>query len=119
MNYFDCKKLKRMIDKQRLDVAELREDAVSISVSADDMPRSGTHTSRTERAVERLAVEEARLVHLERRLHQAIVSIPDEYIRKMIRLKVCKGKSWNWIAQSMGGGNTGDSVRKICVRYKW
>lgn len=119
MNYFDCKRLKRMIDKQRLEVAELRESAVSISTGADGMPKQSVSGSKTERMVEQLAVEEARLIHLEKRLYQAIMSIPDEYIRRMIRLKVCKNYSWNWIAQKLGGNNTGDSIRKLCVRYHW
>ena len=119
MNYFDCKRLKRMIDAQRLHVAELRESAAGIAAKADGMPKSGAHGSKTERMVERIAVEEERLVHLEKRLYQAIVSIPDEYIRRMIRLKICKGYSWNKIAFILGGNNSGDSIRMTCVRYRW
>lgn len=119
MNYFDCKKLKRMIDIQRLEVAELRCRSASISVSIDGMPKASNNGSRTERSVEKLTIEEEKLRHLERMLYSSLIAIPDEYIRKLIHLKILRGKSWNWIAIKLGGSNTGDSVRKACVRYHW
>ena len=118
MNYLDCKKLKREIDKQKLRLAEVKESGSSITVSLSDMPKGGTSVNRTELAVENIEAEEIKLKKLEQQLRDTIDSIPDEYIRKIIDLKINKGKSWTWIAVNKGNGSK-DSIRKMCVRYFW
>lgn len=89
--------MKRKIEKQRLHIAELEESAVP----------------------EDLEVERIRLEHLENTLRDAINRIPDEYIKKIIHLRIEKNKSWKWIAMKQGGNNTDDCIKKMCYRYFW
>ena len=41
----------------------------------------------------------------------------DPYISTMLRLHYINGYRWKDIAQRTGGGNTQESVRKMCHRY--
>lgn len=41
----------------------------------------------------------------------------DPYIGIMLRMHYVEGKRWRDIAQRLGGGNTDESVRKMCHRY--
>ena len=41
----------------------------------------------------------------------------DEYFGTMLRLHYIGGKTWTAIAITQGGGNTKESVRKMCHRY--
>ena len=42
-----------------------------------------------------------------------------KYVENCIYLHYAKGYSWKKIAIDIGGGNTEDSVRKMCSRYVW
>ena len=119
MNYLDCKRLKRDIQKQRLTVAELRESMVRISPSISDMPHASASGSKTERSVESLTIEQLRLESMEHRLRAMVDSIPDAYIREIFRMRITRNKTWQWIALHIEGRNSADSVRKMCHRYKW
>lgn len=46
-----------------------------------------------------------------------IANIGDSHTRRIIRFRFVDGYSWNEVADRIGGGNTEDSVRKICERY--
>lgn len=119
MTYFDCKRIKRMIDRQRLRVAELREKTTSFSVNLDGMPKCSSSNSRTEQAVEDIQAEEIKLKHLEDLLSNALKAIPDKYMQELINLKVNKNRSWTWIAVNKGNGSSGNSIRMMCHRYRW
>ena len=41
----------------------------------------------------------------------------DPYISTMLRMHYIEGWRWRDIAQRIGGGNTQESVRKMCHRY--
>lgn len=41
----------------------------------------------------------------------------DPYISTMLRLHYVSGWRWSDIAQRQGGGNTKESIRKMCHRY--
>ena len=119
MNYLDCKRLKRDIQKQRLKVADLRDSAVRISPVLSDMPKAQTSGSKTERAVESLTMEQLRLESMEHRLRAMVDSIPDEFMREIYRQRIHRDKTWQWIAMHIEGHNSADSVRKMCHRYRW
>lgn len=119
MTYYELKALRKSIDAQKLKVAVLREKSVSLSSAADDMPHiSGTH-DRVGTDVDNVIIEEERLNGLYTRLTESIKAIPDEYIRTLIHCRLMKQWSWTRIAMETGGGNTGNTIRMQCVRYKW
>lgn len=119
MNYIDCKKLKRDIQKQRLKVADLRYSAVRISPVYSDMPHAQQNGSKVEKAVESLTMEQLRLESMEYRLRAMIDSIPDDFMREIFRQRIHKDRTWQWIALHIEGHNSSDSIRMMVHRYKW
>ncbi len=53
----------------------------------------------------------------ERRVTKFIDAIDDEYIRRIFRLRFIMCYPWNKVAETVGGGNTEDAVKKTCYRY--
>ena len=57
------------------------------------------------------------------RLNREMKSVRDyfdsiePYISTMLRMHYIEGRRWKDIAQRVGGGNTQDSIRKMCHRY--
>lgn len=50
-------------------------------------------------------------------IERFISDIKDSHIRRIVRLRVVDGMSWNEVADNVGGGNTEDSVKKVYYRY--
>lgn len=50
-------------------------------------------------------------------VEQFITSVDDSRIRRIINLRFLENKSWNEVADCIGGGNTEDSVRKSFTRF--
>ena len=50
-------------------------------------------------------------------VEQFLASVDDSFIRRIINLRFLDNKTWNEVAECMGGGNTEDSVRKCFVRF--
>ena len=50
-------------------------------------------------------------------IEEFIASINDSRIRRIINLRFLENKSWNEVADCIGGGNTEDSVRKSFTRF--
>lgn len=121
MNYYELKRLKTNIDAQKLRVAAARAQAVSLSASIDGTPPpdGGTVYDRVGMSVGHIIIEEEKLNALYERFTKSIKAIPDEYIKTLIHCKLVKRWSWTRIAAELGGGNTGDGVRKAVVRYSW
>lgn len=119
MTYYELKALKRRVDTQKLKVAALREQAVSVSSAADGLPHGGQVTDKTAWSVERIISEEEKLNALYTQFTGCVKAIPDEYIKTLIHCKLVKGMSWTRIALELGGNNTGDGIRKTVVRYHW
>ncbi len=46
-----------------------------------------------------------------------ISNINDSHIRRIINLRIIKKFSWGKVAETIGGGNTEDSVKKIFYRF--
>lgn len=51
------------------------------------------------------------------RLNRYIASVEDSFLRQILALRYVNGLSWTAVAMHMGGGNTGDSVRKAHDRF--
>lgn len=119
MNYFDLKAISRQIEVQTLKVAEIREKGCKTTRHLGNVPGGGGVSDPVSNSVCNLNAEEMELRKLENNLKTAIESIPNDYIRGMIKQKICYGWSWTKIAMVKGKNNTGDSVRMMCTRYKW
>lgn len=119
MNYYELKTIKKHIDTQKLVVAAARDKAVSISTASDGLPHGGSVSDRVGMSVGQIITEEEKLNALYTQLTEGIKSVPDEYIKTLIHCKLVKGWSWTRIAQEIGGNNSGDGIRKQCVRYHW
>lgn len=50
-------------------------------------------------------------------IEKFIRTIQDSHIRNIVRLRVVEGKTWNEVADVVGGGNTEDSVKKAFHRF--
>lgn len=50
-------------------------------------------------------------------IEKFVRSIEDSHIRNIVRLRVVDGKTWNEVADIVGGGNTEDSVKKAFHRF--
>lgn len=119
MTYFDLKSLQRRIEEQKLTVRQLRENACCISQNISGMPQGGEYKDKLSIAVSKIDEAENKQRLLESEFEQAIYSIKDSYIRKIITCKLKYKWSWTKIAVTLGGNNTGDGVRMMCTRYKW
>ena len=67
----------------------------------------------------RAALEKAK-VEAEReqlRLLDYIQTVPDVWVRRLMRLRFADGLTWTAVAMRAGGGNTADGVRKAVLRY--
>ena len=120
MTYYELKGIRKKIDAQKLKVAAARDKSMNLSCTAGGMTGNSGHISdKTGIGVEQVILEEEKLNDLYIQLTECLKSVPDEYIKTLIHCKLVKGWSWTRIAQEIGGNNTGDSVRKQCIRYSW
>lgn len=119
LNYYELKGIKKKIETQKLKVAAARDKSVSINAASDGSPHGSGVSDRVVMSVEQIITKEERLNELYTQLTEGIKSIPDEYIKTLVHCKLVKGWSWNRIAHEAGGNNSGDSIRKLCVRYHW
>ena len=51
------------------------------------------------------------------KLERYIADVPDSMLRQIFTYRFINGLSWVQVAMHVGGGNTEDSVRKMCCRY--
>lgn len=61
--------------------------------------------------------EKAKFERAKRRVELYISGIDDLFTRRVFVKRYLQRKKWQTIADEFGGGNTKDSVRKICERY--
>lgn len=67
----------------------------------------------------RAALEKAK-IEAEReqlRLLDYIQTVPDVWVRRLMRLRFADGLTWTAVAMRAGGSNTADGVRKAVFRY--
>lgn len=119
MNYFDLKNKQKQIELQRINIRQLREKAVSVTQTLNDMPHGSGGKDKLGIAISQIDEQENRLKLLELEFEENLCSIPNNYIRKLIVCKLKYRWSWTKIAITLGGNNTSDSVRKMCTRYNW
>lgn len=64
-----------------------------------------------------IAAKQQQCIHERNRLERYIDSIPDSLTRQIFALRFINGLTWYQVAAHIGGGNTEDSVKKVCYRY--
>lgn len=119
MTYFELKKICKQIDDKRKLIATLRAKGYKTTQDITDMPRGGGISDKVGDTVCSIEYQEELLFSLECKRDLEIESIDDSMIKTAIEEKLLKSFTWNEIALHIGGGNTGDSIRMMCTRYKW
>lgn len=64
-----------------------------------------------------LSKRKAKLEDECRQVEQFIECIDDSLVRMAVSLRYINGLGWRQVAESIGGNNTEDSIRKTCVRF--
>lgn len=64
-----------------------------------------------------IAAKQQQCIYERNRLERYIADIPDSLTRQVFTLRFINGLHWYQVAMSIGGGNTEDSVKKVCYRY--
>jgi len=124
-------------DESRLAVLEAKSTSVS-SPAYDGMPKSPSGGNQIECSVAELVdlrdliarkkalrSECAMTIHAKQilclternRLERYIANVPDSLTRQIMTLRFINGLGWWQVAYSIGGNNTGDSVRMNVKRY--
>lgn len=117
--------LKREIAHNYNRLKELESKLSSPSSSSlSGMPRSRIYGNKIEDAVADiielkaiLDAQQKQCLYECNRIEQYIANIKDSFTRQIFTFRFVNGLSWRQVAVSTGGGNTEDSVKKICYRY--
>lgn len=117
--------LNREIEFDQARLKQLRAKLLGISSpNYDGMPKSPGCGNQLERNIAEIvdleAIIQAKItqcLHERNRLERYIAEIPDSLTRQIFKLRFVDGKTWLQVAVGVGGGNTEESVRKVCTRY--
>ncbi len=117
--------LNREIEKDKAKLESLRARRGLHSQTIDDMPHgSGPKDSKdAELTAEIIDLEEiikAKLVIIQRernRLMRYISDIPNSFMRQIFTARFVELMTWEQVAEDIGPGRTGDSVKIACYRY--
>lgn len=111
------------MDRRRLEELELLTASPGPQ-NFDGMPHMSGYGDALARSVADIvdlkaiiAAKQQQCIYERNRLERYIDEIPDSVTRQIFALRFINGLSWRQAASSIGGGNTEDSVKKICYRY--
>lgn len=114
----------RQIAETERRICVLREKAESTVQTAGSNPPGVGIADKVGNGAAAIADERQRLRSLKRkrraeykRLRAYICGVEDLRVQRIMELKFIDGYTWEQVGSKIGGGNTGDSVRKACVRY--
>lgn len=114
--------LNREIEREQERLASLEEAATDTSVKISGMPFVGGMSDKTAIAAEIadakaiIKAKQIAAVAEYNRLIRYINSVNDSFIRQILGLRYIDGKSWQGIANEIGG-NTADSIRMAHNRF--
>lgn len=115
--------LNREIEQDKRRLQELEDASTGTAAKITGLPHIGGISDKTAIAAEIVdcravikAKTELSVVEYNR-LNRYIASVRDSLIRQILTFRFVNGLSWRQVAENIGGGNTAESVRKICERY--
>ncbi len=116
--------LKKIIERLDERIERWRARAENTTVTLSDMPRNPSPKNSLEeievtiadlRATKKRREEEYQRTESE--IEAAILLIGDPQIELILSLRFIDLKPWKDVADTVGGGNTEDSVKKRCYRF--
>ena len=116
---FNLTREKRELEKMLLeipDITAVRYDSIGVSNSGISSPVQKIAEQR-EKIRELISMKLTEISVAEREILEYIFSINDSQIRRIMRLRHIELKSWLQVANTIGGNNTADSVRKMHDRF--
>ena len=116
--------LNREIEEQQRRLEELECLSATCTSHITGMPRADGISNKVAKYASELADLKGLLeLNLKRcfyelnRINRFIESITDSQMRMIISLRYVNGLSWFQVAESIGGGNTEDGVKKAAYRF--
>lgn len=116
--------IERMIRQLEDELEELEASAGVRSPSISDMPRTPGAKDRIGDIVPEIVDKKAQLlesirqhIDLQEKLQAVIDEAPNVELRMILRLRYIRQKSWQEVADAIGGKATEASVRNKCYRY--
>lgn len=116
--------LNREIETLKRQLAEIECYAEGITQSFSGMPHGGSTSDKVGAGAVRIAdlkskIENRQIACWQEycKLNDYISNIDDSFIRQIMSYRFINGLSWQQVADCIGGGNTADSVKKVCYRH--
>ena len=116
--------LKKEIAGYEEKIKELEEMAESTTAKITGMPRGGGTSDKVGECATAIAFYKdflkqaiAKRITTEIEILRYVESINDAELRRIMFLRFIQQKTWQQVADEIGGNNTEDSVRKRCNRY--
>lgn len=116
--------LDKLIDAERERLEALREAADVHSPILTDMPKAPGARDKTGELVPKIIDEEAaihenisRYTEMRERLTNYINTLPNARIKLIMILRFMQQKTWQEVADTIGGKETEYSVRNACYRH--
>lgn len=105
-------------------IIDIDSQLTNVTQTVTDMPKAGGSNDKIGKLTtelvyqkEMLAIKKMQYATEETRLIGYINSINDSFIRLIFNLRFIELKSWNEVANAVGGGNTEYSVKQQCYRF--
>lgn len=84
----------------------------------EEVQRVGSlRSEKAKRAAAAVDKKLKRLYAQQARIEEYIAGIDDSFVRRIIVARYIECRSWDGVARKLGGGNTAESVRKVCERW--
>ena len=116
--------LEKMIQRDRQRLEDLRSTLDLRSPILSDMPRAPGAKDRIGEVVPKIVDEEAEIeqricqyTEMKERLTEFISKAPNARLRLILSLRYLDQKSWQQVADEIGGKETEYSVKHACYRY--
>jgi len=116
--------LNREIETLKRQLAEIECYAEGTTQSLSGMPHGGSTSDKVGAGAVRIADLKSKIKNRQIacwqeycKLNDYISNIDDSFIRQIMSYRFVNGLSWQQVADCIGGGNTADSVKKVCYRH--
>ena len=116
--------LNREIENLKRQLEEIECYAEGTTQSFSGMPHGGGTSDKVGAGAVRLADLKSKISNRQIacwqeycKLNDYISNIDDSFVRQIMSYRFVNGLSWQQVADCIGGGNTADSVKKVCYRH--